>query len=270
MPEAQGAPEAPEAREARASASPADAALTGRSGVPVLYREVKRQLVADIQSGRTPPGGALPNESELAARFDVSIGTVRRAVDELVADHILVRQQGRGTFVGRLDSERFMFQFFKIEGRDGTREFPQVRLHAFAKARASAEEADALGLDGAASVWRVDNVLSLQGRPVIHDRIAIDTSVFAGLTRAAFADRIGTIYELYQSAFGITVVGADERMRADIADATSSALLAIAPGTPVLRIARVALTFDRKPAEYRVSVVDTRDFDYVSRMRPPA
>lgn len=233
----------------------------------MLYREVKRRLIADIESGAVPPGGALPNESELARRFEVSIGTVRRAVDELVADHILVRQQGRGTFVGRLDRERFMFQFFKIAGRDGTREFPQVRLHAFNKTRATPEEARALGLSGAASVFRIDNVLSLKGRPVIHDHIVIDANLFAGLTKQTFSQRSGTIYELYQSGFGVTVVGADERVRAESVNAVSAELLGIPPGTPVLRIERVARTFDQKPAEFRISVVDSREFDYVSRMR---
>lgn len=233
----------------------------------VLYREVKKQLIADIGSGRTPPGAALPNEKELAERFQVSIGTLRRAVEELVADHILVRQQGRGTFVGKLDEARFMFQFFKIEPREGAREFPVLKLHAFARARATPQEAAALALHGAASVLRIDNVLSLRGRPVIHDRITLAATQFPGLTRAQFERRPGTIYELYQAAFGITVVGADERVRAERVTPASAALLGLAAGTPVLRIERVAFTFDQKPAELRISVVDTDDVDYVSRMR---
>lgn len=232
-----------------------------------LYRDIKSQLIADIESGVVPPGGALPNESELARRFEVSIGTIRRAVDELVADHILVRQQGRGTFVGKLDRDRFMFQFFKIEGRDGRREFPQLRLHAFARARASAEEARMLGIAAGTAVFCIDNILSLQGRPVIHDHIVIDARSFAGLSAESFAGRDGTIYELYQSGFGITIVGADERVRAEAVDAPSAALLGLPAGTPVLRIERVARTFDHKPAEFRISTVDSRDFDYVSQLR---
>ena len=244
-----------------------NSSLAGRSAIPVLYREVKRHLIGDIQSGRVAPGGAFSSESELAKRFNVSIGTVRRAVDELVADNILVRQQGRGTFVGRQDRERFMFQFFNIADRDGTREFPQVTLHAFAKSRATPQEATALALHGTLSVLRIDNVLSLKGRPVIHDHIVIAASLFPGLSQSLFEQRSGTIYELYQTSFGVTVVGADERMRAEIADDISARLLGLAQGAPVLRIERVALTFDQKPAEYRVSVVDTREFDYVSRVR---
>lgn len=230
----------------------------------MLYREVKRRLIADIESGAVAPGDALPNESELAKRFGVSIGTLRRAVDELVADHILVRQQGRGTFVGRLDRERFMFQFFKIAGRDGTREFPRIRLHEFTRSRATQEEARILGLHGAAAVFHIDNVLSLKGRPVIHDHIVVPAALFPGLTQSALEQRGGTIYELYQAAFGITIVGTDERVRAEPINAASAALLGLPAGMPILRVERVAFTFDQRPAELRISLVDTREFEYVS------
>ncbi len=234
-----------------------------------LYHQVKRGLVADIQSGKFQPGKALPNETELALRFGVSIGTLRRAVDELVADHVLLRQQGRGTFVGQQDNDRFMYQFFKIEGRDGTREFPLIRLLGFEAGRASADEAQALGLRGSARVLRIGNLLSLQGRPVVHDRITLDARLFPRLTREQFEQRPSTIYELYQRAFGITVVGADERASAQGADAASAALLQLPLGWPVLRVARVAWTFDRQPAELRVSIVDTRTHEFVSSASAP-
>ncbi len=241
-----------------------------RKLLTVLYRHIKRELIADIQSGTTAPGAALPNESELARRFNVSIGTVRRAVDELVAEHILVRQQGRGTFVGKLDRERFMFHFFKIAGRDGSSEFPEVRLHAFTRASASQEEAKALGLHGTQPVFCIDNVLLLKGKPVIHDHIVVSAAMFPELTQEVFVTRENTIYGLYQASFGVTIVEADERVRAELVSAKSAELLGLESGTPVLRIERVAYTFDRRPAEYRVSVVDTHDVDYVSRMRDAA
>lgn len=233
----------------------------------MLYRQVKRQLINDIQSGSAAPGAALPNEKDLAQRFQVSVGTVRRAVDELVAEHVLLRQQGRGTFVGKLDRERFMFQFFKIVPRDGASEFPKVLLHKFSKSRATQLEAKALGLHGNQSVFRIENVLHLQGQPVIHDKITISEVMFPGLNQAAFTARATTIYAYYQAAFGVTIVEADERVRADLVLADSARLLNLDESTPILRIDRVAHTFDRKPAEFRTSIVDTQNFDYVSRMR---
>ena len=218
----------------------------------MLYRQVKRQLINDIQCGSAAPGAALPNEKDLAQRFQVSVGTVRRAVDELVAEHVLLRQQGRGTFVGKLDRERFMFQFFKIVPRDGASEFPEVLLHKFSKSRATQLEAQALGL---------------HGKPVIHDKITISESMFPGLNQAAFNARATTIYGYYQAEFGVTIVEADERVRAELIMADSARLLDLNESTPILRIDRVAHTFDRKPAEFRTSIVDTQSFDYVSRMR---
>jgi GntR family transcriptional regulator len=233
----------------------------------MLYRQVKRQLINDIQSGFAAPGVALPNEKDLASRFKVSVGTVRRAVDELVAEHVLLRQQGRGTFVGKLDRERFMFQFFKIVPRDGPSEFPDVRLHSFSKSRANQSEAESLGLHGNQWVFRIENVLYLKNQPVIHDKIIIAVSMFPGLDQASFSARNTTIYGHYQSAFGVTIVEADERVRAELATPESALLLNLDTLTPVLRIDRVAYTFDRKPAEFRTSYVDTRHFDYVLRMR---
>jgi len=233
----------------------------------MLYRQVKRQLINDIQSGYAAPGAALPNEKDLAQRFQVSVGTVRRAVDELVAEHVLLRQQGRGTFVGKLDRERFMFQFFKIVPRDGASEFPEVLLHKFSKSRATQLEAQALGLHGNQSVFRIENVLHLHGKPVIHDKIIISEAMFPGLNQAAFTARATTIYGYYQAEFGVTIVEADERVRAELIMADSARLLDLNESTPILRIDRVAHTFDRKPAEFRTSIVDTQNFDYVSRMR---
>ena len=231
---------------------------------PVFYRKVKRILISEIASGILKPGVKFPNEKALALRFGVSIGTLRRAVEELVAENILVRYQGRGTFVRSLDEERFLFHFFKLADRSGKFEYPSVTLVSFECAGASNEEAKALGLSGDAQVFRIENVLSLNGQATVHDRISIDAQLFDGLTRAHLENRSGTIYQLYQRDFGITVAGADERLRAENADQRSAELLGLEEGTSVMRIERVAYTVENLPCEWRISVVDTRQVEYVS------
>jgi len=234
-----------------------------------LYQKVKKQLISDIQSGMVAPGAALASESELAQRFGVSIGTIRRAVDDLVANHILLRQQGRGTFVHKPDRDQFLYRFFKIEARDaaeGAREFPQVQMRAFAKGRASVRQARMLGILPGAAVFCIDNVLSLQGRRAIHDRIVLDAQLFSGLNAKQFSARGGTIYELYQSDFGVTVLDTHERVRACALDAQSACALELPEGSMALCIERVALTFERRPVEFRLSTLDSRHFDYVSTM----
>src|SRR5690606_21176071 len=64
-----------------------------------LYKGVKLLITQGRMAGEWRPGQAIPSESRLAGRFGVSLGTVRKAIDELVAEKILVRHQGRGTFV---------------------------------------------------------------------------------------------------------------------------------------------------------------------------
>src|SRR3954462_4216805 len=109
-----------------------------------LYAQVRAGLIESISSGAWKPGEAIPSETELAAGFGVAIGTLRKAVDSLVAQQALVRRQGKGTFVVQHDGPRLMFHFFHIAGRDGTRDYPEVRMLSFSRERAEAEEARAL------------------------------------------------------------------------------------------------------------------------------
>lgn len=234
-------------------------------GIP-LYRVVARRLLAAVESGAMPPGSVLPNERDLATQFGVSIGTLRQAVGELVASHVLLRRQGRGTFVAHHDAERFLFHFFHVERADGLREAPEVETIRFERGRLDDEAAEALGLRAGSAAWRIENRLRLQGRAVVHDRLQLPFSHFRGLTEKRFVERPGTIYRLYQDAFGITVLRARERVRAVAAGADVAQALGIARGLPVLEVRRTALTFGDRAVEYRVSTVLTGTHEYVQTL----
>ncbi len=233
------------------------------AGMP-LYRAVKRALLGAVEAARFRPGDALPSEAELGRAFGVSIGTVRKAVDELAAEHVVVRRQGRGTFVATHNAGRLMFQFFHVERDDGRRELPEVEQVAFERGRAEDAAAQALGLRPGEPVILVENALRLQGRAVIHDRLVLPAALFRGLGEKRLRERPGTIYQFYQAEFGITVLRALERARAVGADRAAARVLGIAAGTPVIEVHRTALTFGDRPVEYRVSVVDTTRHDYVN------
>jgi GntR family transcriptional regulator len=244
------------------------------SGSGPLYRQVKRELQRQIEAGNYTPGDTLPSESVIAGTFGVSIGTLRRAVDELVHENVLVRRQGRGTFVALHSTDSFMFQFFHVEQRgdplqDATphgRELPHVDCISFARGRADDNEAAVLRVKPGDALLRIVNRLSLAGRPVVHDRIAIAAALFRGLTEKRFLERPSTVYRLYQSDFGISVLRARERVRAVPADAEVARVLGVAPGMPILQVHRVALSFGDRPVEYRVSTVHTAAHDYVSTL----
>jgi len=247
------------------------APLTDSGAVP-LYRQVKRALLKLLESGRYAPGQALPSETEIAQSLQVSIGTLRRAVDELVHEHVLIRRQGKGTFVALHNDDRFLFQFFHVEPRSmGTlegmgqeREYPVVDCVAFENTRATEEQAAALRMHEGEPVFCIDNRLSLGGRPVVHDHLCLSALVFKGLTEKRFSERPSTIYNLYQMDHGISVLRAQERARAASASREVARILGVPQGLPVLEVHRVALTFGEKPVEYRISTINTQHHDYVS------
>lgn len=241
-------------------------------GAGPLYRQARRELQRAVESGRYGPGDALPSETEIAQALGVSIGTLRKAVDELVHEHVLVRRQGKGTFVALHNDARFMFQFFHVEPREEfplqgelrEREYPQVDCVGFARGRADEAEAGALRIRPGDAVVRIDNRLSLAGRAVVHDRLVVAAHTFKGLNEKRFLERPGTIYSLYQTDHGITVLRACERARATAASRETARILGVATGAPVLEVHRVALTFGDKPVEYRISTINTATHDYVS------
>jgi GntR family transcriptional regulator len=237
-----------------------------------LYLEVKRLITEGLIGGEWKAAAALPSETRLSQRFKVSIGTVRKAIDELVAEHILVRQQGRGTFVATHDRRRLLFNFFHIVGTDGVKNYPSVETLSFRRSALTAAEAAKLHISARDSTraLRIRNVLSLEQRPVVLDDIVIAEHTFPGLNADIFRKRDNTIYQLYQTGYGINVVRTAERLSATLADAESAKILGVKAGAPLLQINRVAYTYHSVPVELRKSLVNTEEHEYFSDLARPA
>ena len=241
-------------------------------GVPLsgpLYKDVKRQLMEALTRAEWKPGAAIPAERRLAERCGTSIGTVRKAIDELVAENILIRQQGRGTFVASHNRDRMLFYFFHVVPEQGPKQYPDVELLSFARTKVDRAAADMLGIQAGDAAYRIRNRLRLSGAPVIVDDITLPAAYFPGLTERQFRGRSSTIYNLYQEAFGISIVRTSERLRATLADAETAALLSIARNAPLLRIRRIALSYNEVPIELRVSLVDTTRYEYFAEIGKP-
>ncbi len=235
------------------------------AGMPLgarLYQEVKRKILESLRDGEWKPGEMIPSEKRLGERYGVSIGTVRKAVDELADENILIRHQGLGTFVASHNHDRYVFSFFHVAGQDGRREYPHVELVSFSKAKADSDSAQRLGIRSGARVFRMTNRLDLAQRPVIVDDIMLPEHLFPGLDEGALRERPGTLYQLYQDSFGVGVLRIEERLRACPADARSAELLGVPEGKPLLHVIRRALTFRDEVVELRHSFVDTTDHEY--------
>lgn len=229
-----------------------------------LYKEVKLRLTRALMAKEWRPGAAIPSESRLAERFQVSLGTVRKAIDELVAEKILVRQQGRGTFIATHTPDRTLFYFFHIAGKDGRKANPTTELLTFTRARAEAELAGQLGIARGERVVRIRNLLRLSGQPVLIDDIVVSAATFPDLDETRFGGRAGTIYGLYQERYGINVIRIAERLSAALAEQESAQLLGVPEQAPLLRIERVAYTYNDRPVELRRSLVNTAGHVYLS------
>ncbi|SCU76798.1 Transcriptional regulator, GntR family [Cupriavidus necator] len=228
----------------------------------VLYKDVKQAILAALAEGEWKPGEVIPSERKLIERFGVSIGTLRKAIDELVAENLLIRHQGRGTFVATHRLENHFFRFFRIVRQDGHREYPTVRLARFRRAKADRDEAAALGLAVGEAVFRFTNVLSLEGQPVMTDAITVPVDRFRELTEKQLRERPNTLYNFYQDAFGVNIIRTEERLRAALADDDDHELLGVPVGSALLKILRVAASYNDERIEYRVSRLDTAHHEF--------
>jgi len=231
-----------------------------------LYRELERKMRDSLESGDWKPGDAIPAERRLAERYGVSIGTVRKAIDALVDANLLIRQQGRGTFVATHTRDRLLYYFFHVVPEGGAKEYPDVRTVTFARGKADRVEAEKLAIALADPVIRVRNLLHLGGEPIILDDLTLSAARFPGLTEKQFRERPSTIYQLYQETFGITVARSSERLRASVADADAASLLGVPRGAALLTIRRVALGLAGEPVEWRVSRVNTARHEYYAEI----
>ena len=127
----------------------------------------------------------------------------------------------------------------------------------------------ALELKAADPVIILRRVLEYAGVPTVIDDITLPASLFRGLTRARCEAYHGSMYGFFETAFGVRMLKAREKLRAVAADAGSAALLDVAVGTPLLAVDRVAYTFGDRPVEYRVSTINTAHHDYVQLLSRP-
>ena len=219
-----------------------------------LYQQIKTLILSALQAGQWRPGEAIPSESELAVRYQVSQGTVRKAIDELAADNLLRRRQGKGTFVATHAEQQVEYRFLKLapDCGDPSSEGPAER-NVIECRRLPANLAVARGLrvEPGSAVLQVRRVLSFRHVPTILEELWLPAEPFKGLTTERLADYQGSMYALFEAEFGVRMVRAEEKIRAVVADARQAALLHVPALTPLLSVERIAYTYHDAPMELR-------------------
>jgi len=242
-----------------APATPSASAADAPAFSP-LYQQIKALLTQRLQAGEWRPGEAIPSELELAARFKVSQGTVRKAIDELAAENLLVRRQGKGTFVATHAEETIQFRFLRLTPDDaasGERVAMERRFIDCVRQRPGPALVRALKLRSNDAVIRVRRVLSFRGVPVVLDDIWLPAPLFKGLTAEKLSGYRGPMYGLFETEFGVRMIRAEEKIRAVAADEASASLLALPAGAPLLSVERLSMTYGDKPVEWRLGLYNT-------------
>ena len=240
----------------------------GPGGTPAfspLYQQIKVLILQSLQGGEWTPGDVIPSEMDLAARFRVSQGTVRKAIDELAAENLVVRRQGKGTFVATHAEQQVQYRFLRLlpDTGDASSEGPRQRHFIECKRlRAPADIARALGLRSGDAVLHVRRVLSFQQVPTILEDLWLPAAPFKGLTAERLGSYRGPMYALFETEFGVRMVRAEEKIRALAASEPACELLKVKAGEPLLSVERTAFTYNDLPMELRRGLYRTDTHHY--------
>jgi GntR family transcriptional regulator len=231
-----------------------------------LYQQIKALLTKSLISGEWGAGTAIPSEMELAARFGVSQGTVRKAIDELAAENIVVRRQGKGTYVATHSEEKVKLRFLRLVAADGSQELLDNKLLSCERSKASAEIAGLLDIKSGSAVIEIKRLLLFANKPQILDRIILPVASFKGVTAERIESFNGSMYRMYETLLGIHMVRSEERLTAVGADTETAAALRLKVATPLLSIERVSYTYGDKPMEWRLGLCLTDDHHYLNHL----
>ena len=231
-----------------------------------LYDQIKVLLTQSLIGGEWHPGDMIPSEIELAARFKVSQGTVRKAIDSLAGENILIRRQGKGTFVATHNEEGIKLRFLRLTAASGQKEVLQNELISCGKSKADIRIAKILEIKAGAALIEIKRLLTFSGRPLIYDHIIVPASPFKGLNSTRVEENQGSLYSMYETEYGIRMIRAEERLTAVAASKDVAEALNLKLGAPLLSIERVSFTYGDKPMEWRLGLCLTDDHHYMSEL----
>lgn len=231
-----------------------------------LYRQIKNLILQALETGEWRPGQSIPSEQELASRFNVSQGTVRKAIDEMAAENLLVRKQGKGTFVASHHDPRALFRFLRLVPEGGEISAPvSVPLECW-RAKAGQEASRMLAIEPGDLIIVVRRILKFSGKPVVVDELYLPGEIFGELTLEILQGWTGSLYSLFETRFSVRMIRAEERIRAVAADRPTAEALKVKEGVPLLSVERVTYTYADKPVEWRRGLYSTAEHYYMNEL----
>lgn len=268
-PRAQAPSPAPSDTRPASSAALPPAAAPGAPEAPrfqPLYQQIKAAILHGIEAGEWHAGEMIPSEVELARRFDVSQGTVRKAIEALAAEGLLSRRQGKGTYVTSHREPGAHYRFLRLRPDHGSATQPGSRIVDCRRVRAPADVARELGIRAGESVLFIRRLLTFADDPVVLDDIWLAGEEFRQLTADRLADHSGQLYAVIETELGTKMIHAREKLRAVCASEAQAGSLGVALGCPLLLVERVTSTFNGRPVELRRGLYRTDRHHYANEL----
>ena len=231
------------------------------------YQQLRDDLVSRIAAGEWAPEEAIATEAELGQFYNVSTGTVRKAIDLLVSDGVLTRTQGKGTFVRRPRFDSSLFRFFRFVSRDGQPVRPTARVLRREVVKPNEEIRNALRMKASEKAIHLSRVRMIEGQAVLSEEIWLPRARFEALAALPLDKFEDLLYPLYERLCKQMVASATEILRVEQATAETASLLGKKTGSPVILVHRVASDFAGTPFEWRSTRGAADTFQYQVEIR---
>ena len=227
------------------------------------YLRLRDELAARVAAGEWRADEALPSDNRLAREGNLSVGTVRKAVQMLVDEGLLERRQGSGTYLRKPAFNATLFRFFQMRDAGSGQSIPTSRLISRERVKAPDDIVKVLGTD---DVIRIERLRDFADRPFLSEDIYIPASLFAGFESIPDTELGPLLYPVYFDRFDVFVASADDEVSFGTADATTAARLGIAEGEAIAVIERTAYSINGTPIEWRIARGPANRFRYRTRI----
>ncbi len=234
-----------------------------RPGNSPMYMRLATELRQQLDEGKIGTGEALPSERDLCEIMGASRVTVRKAIELLIEEGLLIRRQGSGTFVmPRIQAPGSYLSSFS-EDAEARGEKTGIIWMIKLVAVASEEETRILALPPASDVARLSRVRMANGEP-----LAIENAVVPAEMLPDIQSLGGSLYEALAERGNRPVTG-QQKIRAALAGPTEASLLSIPEKSEILRIERLTRRADGRPVEFTRSAYRGERYEFVSELRGP-
>jgi GntR family transcriptional regulator len=231
-----------------------------------LYEQIKRKILVALEHGVWNPGELIPSEVELANSYHVSSGTIRKALDELVAQHILIRRQGSGTFVATHQEEQSKYRFLHLANNQGKMKESTNKILLCSHQKAPEAVYAAFEMHPDDIFVHIRRLMSFNQQPIVFEDIWLPCPLFEGLNLELLLNWTGTLYGLIENHFGIHMIHAKEQISAVMPTEIAREYLQIDKSIPVLDIFRTSYSYGEKPIEVRQAQYVTMEYHYLNHL----